>query len=171
MVHILHFAMNVVHHYPALVGSIAGTSLLIPFAYYIHDSKKHPEKYKEHWRGVAQLGRALALGASGRRFESYHPDSLLNSMQQITLEELDKNFDEIFERAEKGETFHIMCPDGRDVILAPTELVDPLQRRGVIEPYSAAAEDEKLDHDDQADWEELYTNHSEGSWLHKGYPL
>ena len=43
-----------------------------------------------------------------------------------------------------------MCPDGRDVILAPTELVDPLQRRGVIEPYSAAAEDEKLDHDDQA---------------------
>ena len=98
-----------------------------------------------------------------RRFESYHPDSLLNSMQQITLEELDKNFDEIFESAEKGETFHIMCPDGRDVILAPTELVDPLQRRGVIEPYSAAAEDEKLDHDDQADWEELYTNHSEGS--------
>ena len=25
-------------------------------------------------RGVAQFGRALALGASGRRFESYHPD-------------------------------------------------------------------------------------------------
>ena len=25
-------------------------------------------------RGVAQFGRALALGASGRRFESFHPD-------------------------------------------------------------------------------------------------
>ena len=27
-------------------------------------------------RGVAQFGRALALGASGRRFKSYHPDCL-----------------------------------------------------------------------------------------------
>ena len=25
-------------------------------------------------RGVAQFGRALALGASGRRFKSFHPD-------------------------------------------------------------------------------------------------
>ena len=29
-------------------------------------------------RGVAQFGRALALGASGRRFESYHPDFFIN---------------------------------------------------------------------------------------------
>ena len=27
-------------------------------------------------RGVAQFGRALALGARGRRFKSYHPDSI-----------------------------------------------------------------------------------------------
>jgi hypothetical protein len=33
----------------------------------------------------------------------------------------------------------------------------------VIEPYSAVAEDEKLDHDDKTDWEELYTDHEEGS--------
>ena len=26
------------------------------------------------YRGVAQFGRALALGASGRRFKSFHPD-------------------------------------------------------------------------------------------------
>ena len=56
-----------------------------------------------------------------------------------------------------------MCPDGRDVILAPTELVDPLSKEGALNLYSVAAEDEKLDHDDQPDWEELYTNHSEGS--------
>ena len=48
-------------------------------------------------------------------------------MQQITLEELDKNFDEIL-KGGKGETFHI-CVLMDDVILAPTELVDPLQRR------------------------------------------
>ena len=81
-------------------------------------------------------------------------------MQQITLEELDKNFDQIFERAEQGETFHIMCPDGRDVILAPSELVDPLHKRGVIEPFSPVAEDEN---DDPNGIEDLYTNHSEGS--------
>ena len=28
------------------------------------------------WRDVAQFGRALALGASGRRFKSYRPDHL-----------------------------------------------------------------------------------------------
>ena len=31
-------------------------------------------------RDVAQFGRALALGASGRRFKSYHPDCVCINM-------------------------------------------------------------------------------------------
>jgi ABC-type spermidine/putrescine transport system permease subunit I len=31
-----------------LVASILGALLLYPFAYFIQDSKKNPEKYKEH---------------------------------------------------------------------------------------------------------------------------
>ena len=31
-------------------------------------------------RDVAQFGRALALGASGRRFKSYHPDCVCIKM-------------------------------------------------------------------------------------------
>ena len=30
--------------------------------------------YYLHPRGIAQSGSALALGASGRKFESYYPD-------------------------------------------------------------------------------------------------
>ena len=37
-------------------------------AYLFH---KH---YYLHPRGIAQSGSALALGASGRKFESYYPD-------------------------------------------------------------------------------------------------
>lgn len=33
---------------PALVGSILGTLLLVPFSYFIYDVKKNPDKYKEH---------------------------------------------------------------------------------------------------------------------------
>ncbi len=33
---------------PALIGSLMGTFLLVPFWYFIHDVKKNPDKYKEH---------------------------------------------------------------------------------------------------------------------------
>jgi len=33
---------------PALVGSIMGGLLLVPFMYYIYDVEKNPDKYKEH---------------------------------------------------------------------------------------------------------------------------
>ena len=33
-----------------------------------------PPRVKVQYRGVAQLGRAPALGAGGRWFESSHPD-------------------------------------------------------------------------------------------------
>ena len=34
-------------------------------------------------RDVAQFGRALALGASGRRFKSYHPDCVCIKMLHL----------------------------------------------------------------------------------------
>ena len=45
------------------VGTLLGPSVL-----FCRISLTH------YLRGVAQFGRALALGASGRRFKSYHPD-------------------------------------------------------------------------------------------------
>tara|TARA_B100000085_G_scaffold63017_1_gene55859 strand:+ start:258 stop:389 length:132 start_codon:yes stop_codon:yes gene_type:complete len=33
---------------PALIGSIMGTILLVPFAYFTYDVKKHPKNYQEH---------------------------------------------------------------------------------------------------------------------------
>ena len=40
---------------------------------------------------------------------------------KITLEQLESDFDAIFERVEKGESFHILTPDGRDVMMVPSE--------------------------------------------------
>ena len=52
--------MDMVHRY--------GWQHWEPFA------KHHKECYNYYYRDVAQFGRALALGASGRRFKSYRPD-------------------------------------------------------------------------------------------------
>jgi len=37
------------------------------------------------------------------------------------LEQLESNFDSIFDRVEKGESFHILTPDGKDVMMVPSE--------------------------------------------------
>jgi antitoxin (DNA-binding transcriptional repressor) of toxin-antitoxin stability system len=42
-------------------------------------------------------------------------------MEKITLEQLESNFDSIFDRVEKGESFHILTPDGKDVMMVPSE--------------------------------------------------
>ena len=47
----------------------------------IRGFKSHPLRV----RGVAQFGRALALGASGRRFKSFHPDLYTYSNYEILL--------------------------------------------------------------------------------------
>ena len=44
-------------------------------------------------------------------------------MEKITLEQLESNFDSIFDRVEKGESFHILTPDGKDVMMVPSEEV------------------------------------------------
>tara|TARA_B100000902_G_scaffold201873_1_gene192377 strand:- start:16504 stop:16722 length:219 start_codon:yes stop_codon:yes gene_type:complete len=44
-------------------------------------------------------------------------------MEKITLQQLESNFDSIFDRVEKGESFHILTPDGKDVMMVPSEEV------------------------------------------------
>ena len=36
-------------------------------------------------RGVAQLGRALPSGGSGRRFKSSHPDQIINNLMGVSF--------------------------------------------------------------------------------------
>ena len=43
---------------------------------------------QDNFRDVAQFGRALALGASGRRFESYHPDCPVFKLDYLTKNNL-----------------------------------------------------------------------------------
>ena len=78
-------------------------------------------------RVVAQFGRALALGASGRRFESYRPDPLYTLIMEIfTVEEFQENWDDLIERVEKGERFGIVNEDGRSAVIMSTD--DPLYK-------------------------------------------
>lgn len=82
--------------------------------YNIHTQKR---------RGVAQFGSASALGAGGRRFESYHPDCLLRQiMTEITQEEFESNIDSYMDRVEKDkEYFLIRTPEGKGFVIAPTD--------------------------------------------------
>lgn len=41
------------------------------------------------------------------------------NMQELTIEELQEYFDDIFERVEKGESFLIRTPDNKDCVLIP----------------------------------------------------
>jgi hypothetical protein len=42
-------------------------------------------------------------------------------MREITVEELEEYFDDIFEGVVKGETFLIRTPDNKDCVLIPYE--------------------------------------------------
>ena len=48
------------------------------------------------------------------------PIFLLLFMEKITLQHLEDHFDEIFEQVEQGKSFHIMTPDGQDVMMVPS---------------------------------------------------
>jgi len=78
-------------------------------------------------------------------------------MEQITLEQLEKNFDEILDRAEKGESFYIMTPDKKDVVLVPyKDEIRSVIEDGTVVPYTPEAYgDEELIR--------LHTDHEEGS--------
>ena len=73
-------------------------------------------------------------------------------MEKITLEQLESDFDAIFERVEKGESFHILTPDGRDVMMVPSEdVIKASIEAGVASPI-----------DD--DYFKLYQETGEASW-------
>ena len=74
-------------------------------------------------RGVAQFGRALALGASGRRFKSYHPDAyILSTMDFYSVEYWQENWDSLITRVENGETIGIENNiTGEKAIMVPAD--------------------------------------------------
>tara|TARA_B100000287_G_scaffold166500_1_gene157055 strand:+ start:4207 stop:4425 length:219 start_codon:yes stop_codon:yes gene_type:complete len=57
-------------------------------------------------------------------------------MEHINLKDLEENFDSILERAEKGESFHIVTPDGQDVVLVPdSDMLTSAIQQGTVKPY------------------------------------
>ena len=87
-------------------------------------------------RGVAQFGRALALGASGRRFKSFHPDCIhTTTMHFYSVEYWQENWETLMDRVENGETIGVENKNGDRAVMVP-------------------ADDELI---------RLYTDHEEGS--------
>ena len=73
-------------------------------------------------RGVAQFGRALALGASGRRFKSFHPDAyILSTMDFYSVEYWQENWDSLITRVENGETIGIEGDNGNRAVMVPAD--------------------------------------------------
>jgi antitoxin (DNA-binding transcriptional repressor) of toxin-antitoxin stability system len=76
---------------------------------------------------------------------------------EITELELEKNFDEIIERVEAGETFIIRRDDGSAVAMVPASLVE---EAGVdLKTLSKAAQ--PIDNDDEM-WDNMY-DHDDAS--------
>ena len=56
-------------------------------------------------------------------------------MEKITLQYLEDNFDDIFDQVESGKSFHIMTPDGRDVMLVPnSDVIGQSIQSGLVSP-------------------------------------
>ena len=74
-------------------------------------------------RGVAQFGRAGALGASGRRFKSCHPDCIIHSdkMHFYSVEYWQKNWETLMERVENGETIGVENDNGERAVMTPAD--------------------------------------------------
>ena len=73
-------------------------------------------------RGVAQFGRALALGASGRRFKSFHPDCIhTTTMHFYSVEYWQENWETLMDRVEKGETIGVENENGERAVMVPAD--------------------------------------------------
>ena len=73
-------------------------------------------------RGVAQFGRALALGASGRRFKSFHPDCLnMTTMEFYSVEYWQENWEELISKVENGESIGITNGKHKAVMIPADE--------------------------------------------------
>lgn len=83
--------------------------------------------------------------------------AMSENVTEITELELEKNFDEIMERVESGETFIIRREDGSAVAMVPASLVE---EAGIdLKTVSKAAH--SLDKDDEL-WDN-YFDHDEGT--------
>ena len=73
-------------------------------------------------RGVAQFGRALALGASGRRFKSFHPDCIhTTTMHFYSVEYWQENWETLMDRVENGETIGVENENGDKAVMVPAD--------------------------------------------------
>ena len=73
-------------------------------------------------RGVAQFGRAPALGAGGRRFKSCHPDLLnMTTMEFYSVEYWQENWETLMERVENGETIGVENENGDRAVMVPAD--------------------------------------------------
>ena len=73
-------------------------------------------------RGVAQFGRALALGASGRRFKSFHPDCIhTTTMHFYSVEYWQENWETLMDRVENGETIGVENENGDRAVMTPAD--------------------------------------------------
>ena len=73
-------------------------------------------------RGVAQFGRALALGARCRRFESCHPDLLNTStMKFYSVEYWQEHWESLVKRVENGETIGIENENGNRAVMTTAD--------------------------------------------------
>ena len=73
-------------------------------------------------RGVAQFGRALALGASGRRFKSFHPDCIhTTTMHFYSVEYWQENWETLMDRVENGETIGVENDKGERAVMVPAD--------------------------------------------------
>ena len=62
------------------------------------------------------------MGASGRRFKSYHPDCLnMATMEFYSVEHWQENWDELISRVENGETIGIESDNGERVVMVPAD--------------------------------------------------
>ena len=77
------------------------------------------------------------------------PIPLSISMEKITLQYLEDNFDNIFDQVESGKSFHIMTPDGRDVVIIPNEkAIENAISGGLATELDDSYFDSFNDHDD-----------------------
>jgi hypothetical protein len=65
----------------------AETQVRLLITHCFHDNKINTN------RGVAQLGRAPALGAGSRRFKSCHPDCSEKSLREVSCQSLGRGGD------------------------------------------------------------------------------
>ena len=62
------------------------------------------------------------MGASGRRFKSYHPDAyILSTMDFYSVEYWQENWETLMNRVENGETIGVENENGDRAVMVPAD--------------------------------------------------